>query len=75
MKISYYKDTDSLYLELLDGVSFDSKEISEGVIVDYNMNGKMIGIDIDNASKKINLEEIILTNLPLEIKLKKTFKN
>lgn len=53
MKISHYKDTDSLYLELLDEVSFNSEEISEGVNVDYDMNGKVIGVDIDNASKKL----------------------
>jgi len=49
---------------------FNSEEISEGVIVDYDMNGKMIGVDIDNASKKFNLDEIILTNIPAELKLK-----
>ncbi|MEO8514059.1 MAG: DUF2283 domain-containing protein [Ignavibacteria bacterium] len=69
MKISYYKDTDSLYLELLDGVSFDSKEISEGVIADYDKNGKLVRVDIDNASKNINISEVILTNIPSEITL------
>ncbi len=53
-------------MELLDGVSNNSEEVSEGVNVDYDMNEKMIGVDIDNASKKNNLEEIILTNLPAE---------
>ncbi len=67
MKIRYYKDTDTLYLELLDEVSIDSREISEGVIADFNKNGKLIGIDIDNASKKINLSELIIDKMPGEV--------
>lgn len=67
MTISYYKDTDSLYLELLNEVSSDSREISEGVIVDYNENGKLVGIDIDNASKKLNLRELIIDKMPYEV--------
>jgi uncharacterized protein YuzE len=66
MKLNYYPETDSLYIELASGVSADSIEISEGIVVDYNEAGKVVGIDIDNASHKLDLKELILTKLPLE---------
>ncbi len=64
MKINYYSDTDSLYIHLSDKVSVDSKEISEGVVADYDENGNLVGIDIDNASNKVQLDELILSQLP-----------
>jgi uncharacterized protein YuzE len=66
MKINYYPDTDSLYIEFLDKKSSESIEISEGVVLDYDEKGTLIGMDIDNAGKKINLKELILNKLPLD---------
>jgi len=67
MKINYYSDTDSLYIHLSDKPSIDSQEISEGVVIDYDENGNLVGIDIDNASKKVQLNELILNQLPSNI--------
>jgi uncharacterized protein YuzE len=64
MKINYYPETDSLYIDLSQKVSADSKEISSGVVVDYDAEGSIVGIDIDNASKKLDLKELILNHLP-----------
>ena len=66
MKLNYYPETDSLYIDLSSKVSADSMEISEGVVIDYDKSGKVVGIDIDNASHKLELKELILTKLPLE---------
>ena len=67
MKLKYYKETDSLYIDLSLKTSIDSKEISEGVVLDYDSEGNIVGIDIDNASKKVDLKEVILSKLPAEI--------
>ncbi|MBL1211272.1 DUF2283 domain-containing protein [Geminocystis sp. GBBB08] len=67
MKINYYSDTDSLYIHLSDKPSIDSQEISEGVVLDYDEKGNLVGIDIDNASKKVQLNELILNQLPSNI--------
>ncbi|WP_342597565.1 DUF2283 domain-containing protein [Cyanobacterium aponinum UTEX 3222] len=67
MKINYYSDTDSLYIHLSDQPSIDSQEISEGVVLDYDEHGNLVGIDIDNASKKVQLNELILNQLPSNI--------
>ena len=67
MKLNYYKDTDSLYIDLSSKPSADSREISEGVVLDYDAAGNLVGIDIDHASRKIDLREVILNRLPSEI--------
>jgi len=56
MKIKYYPETDSLYIDLSEKVSHNSQEIAEGVIVDYDVDGNIVGIDIDNASKKVDFK-------------------
>jgi uncharacterized protein YuzE len=58
MKLNYYEETDSLYIDLSSKKSVDSKEVSEGVVLDYDGEGNIVGIDIDNASKKLDLKEI-----------------
>ena len=67
MKLNYYPETDSLYIDLSEKTSVDSKQISEGVVLDYDTDGNLVGIDIDNASKKIQLKELILSRLPSAI--------
>ncbi len=67
MKINYYSDTDSIYIDLSSKTSTESTEISEGVVLDYDENGKLVGIDIDNASNKLDLTEMILNNLPAKV--------
>ena len=64
MKLHYYKETDSLYINLSQSKSVDSQEISDGVVLDFDKNGKVVGIDIDKASKIVNIGEVITTNLP-----------
>ncbi|MGA2515278.1 MAG: DUF2283 domain-containing protein [bacterium] len=67
MKLNYYPETDSLYIDLSEKTSVESKEISEGVVLDYDAEGNLVGIDIDNASKKIQLKELILSRLPSDV--------
>ena len=66
MKLNYYPDTDSLYIELSPKASVESIEISEGIVIDYDKDGNVVGIDIDNAGKKLDLKELILSKLPFE---------
>jgi len=66
MKISYYPETDSLYIDLSAKRSAESREVSTGVVLDYDADGNLTGIDIDKASVKLDLTEIILSKLPAE---------
>ena len=69
MKVKYYPDTDSLYIDLASKPSAESKEVSEGVVLDYDADGRLVVIDINNASRKLNLEEITLVREPSEKRL------
>ena len=68
MKLTYYPETDSLYIDLLEKTSVESTEVSEGIVLDYDDEGKLVGIDIDNASSKVKLKELSLIDYHLKVK-------
>ena len=61
MQLNYHAETDSLYIDLSEKPSVESREVSEGVVLDYDAAGNLVGIDIDNASKKVDLQKLILS--------------
>jgi uncharacterized protein YuzE len=67
MKVNYFPETDSLYIDLSERASADSREISEGVVLDYDDEGNLVGIDIDNASTKVELGRLIVSKWPATI--------
>ncbi len=67
MKLNYYPETDSLYIDLSSKPSKESVEVSEGVVIDYDEDGHIVGIDVDNATHKIDLKEIILNKIPAQL--------
>lgn len=64
MRLSYHRDTDSLYIDLSERPSVDSREISDGVVLDYDAEGNLVGIDIDRASEKVALKSLVISELP-----------
>ena len=67
MKLNYYPDTDSLYIDLSEHPGVESREVSEGIVLDYDAEGQLVGIDIDNASRKVELTQLTLSKLPLTV--------
>ncbi len=67
MKMHYYPDTDSLYIDFSEEPSSESREITDGLVVDLDANGAVVGIDIDQASKKLDLATMELENLPVRV--------
>ena len=67
MKLNYHSDTDSLYIDLSERTSVESREISDGVVLDYDDAGNLVGIDIDNASHKVALQRLVVSRLPGEL--------
>lgn len=67
MKLNYYPETDSLYIDLAEKTSVESREVSQGVVLDYDADGNIVGIDIDNASRKLELKKLILSKFPAEV--------
>jgi len=54
MKIKYDKEVDVLYITLSDEQIKESDEHKPGIILDYDANGNMVGIEILDASKKMH---------------------
>ena len=69
MKLNYYPETDSLYINLSEHPSVESQEISEGILLDYDADGRLVGIDIDNASHKVEMEKLILSKIPAKVEM------
>ena len=65
MKLHYYPETDSLYVELKAGPGAETREVSNGLNVDLDANGDVIGFDIDHASKRIDLSTLETEALPV----------
>ena len=67
MKLNYYPDTDSLYIDLSERESVESREVAEGVVLDYDISGKLVGIDIDHASEHVQIARVVLHGLNSEV--------
>ena len=66
MRLNYYAETDSLYIDLSEKKSVDSKEVSNGVVIDFDEFGTIVGIDIDRASKIVNLQKLESDSIPVK---------
>ena len=66
MKLHYYADTDSLYIELKAVAGVETREVADGVNVDLAADGAPVGIDIDRASTKLDLTTLETIALPLK---------
>ena len=65
MKLHYYPETDSLYVEFKAGPGVETREVSDGLNVDLDAAGKVVGFDIDHASRRLDLSTLETEALPL----------
>jgi uncharacterized protein YuzE len=65
MKLHYYPETDSLYIELASTPGAEAREVVEGLVVDLDADGNVVGFDIDHASRKLDLSRVETIALPL----------
>ena len=65
MKLSYFADTDTLYVELATGAARDGQEISEGVVADYDEAGRLLGLEIEQASTRLDVTRLETVGLPI----------
>jgi uncharacterized protein YuzE len=64
MKLHYYPETDSLYIELKTTPGAETREIVEGRVADFDAEGNVVGFDIHQASSKLDLSTIETIALP-----------
>ena len=69
MRIEYDQEADALYIQMQDKSVSKTKEIEEGVLIDFDEGNKLIGIEILDVTKRFTLADIInlhIENLPVE---------
>ena len=67
MKLHYYADTDSLYVELRSLFGTETREVASGLNVDLDANGDVVGFDIDHASRRLELSTLDERALPIQV--------
>ena len=65
MKLHYYPETDSLYIELSEEPGVETREVVDGVNADIDARGNLVGFDIDRAANRLDLSSLETTALPL----------
>jgi uncharacterized protein YuzE len=65
MRIDYDQATDSLYIHLSERPSVDSDEVVNGVVLDYDAQGALVGIDVQHASLKTDIRRLAVSHMPL----------
>lgn len=65
MKLNYDAATDSLYIHLIDTAATDSDEVADGVVLDFAADGSLVGIDVQHASLKADIQSLSLLHLPI----------
>jgi len=63
--LQYYPDTDTLYIQLASGTSTESEEVASGIVLDFDENDRAIGIEIEDASRHIDLSRLEVSALPI----------
>lgn len=65
MVFQYFPESDMLYIQLKDGISTESEEVAPQVVLDFDENHHVIGIEIEDASLHMDLSRLEISALPL----------
>jgi uncharacterized protein YuzE len=65
MIFEYFPDTDMLYIKLTDAPSAESEEIAPGLVLDFDVDNRVVGVEIEDASQQIDLSRLELKALPI----------
>ncbi len=63
MKISYFKDTDTLYIAFNELEIIETVDIDENTTMDINADGKMVAMTVEHASERADLDKITLSGI------------
>ena len=65
MRLEYYPDTDTLYIQLREVPGADAQQVAEDIVLDFNEAGEVIGIEIEHASQRMDLGDFHLSTIPV----------
>lgn len=63
MKVKYFKDTDTLYIEFSDQNIVETKDLDENTILDLDQSGNICAITFEHASKRTDVQQITLEGI------------
>jgi uncharacterized protein YuzE len=63
MRIEFDQEADALYVQIHEAYVAHIKEIEEGVIIDFDENGKVIGMEILDITKRFPLKDLVNLNI------------
>ncbi len=59
MKLSIDETADALYLQLINKDVLESEEIVPGIVVDYDENGEIIGVEVLHLTKRLHSVDLL----------------
>jgi uncharacterized protein YuzE len=65
MVFRYFEETDMLHIELINNIAVESEEVAANIVLDFDKSGRVVGIEIEDASKMLDLANLELSSLPL----------
>ncbi len=63
MKMSYFDDTDTLYIEFKEVETVETKDLDEDTILDIDKDGNVVSITIEHASKRTDVHNLSLSGI------------
>ena len=67
MNIAYFKDMDSLYIEISPENPAQAWEAHEGIVLNMSEDGRVVGIEIEQASTRVDMGMLRIGNFPGEV--------
>lgn len=65
MVFQYHTESDMLYIRLADRTSAESEEVAPGIVLDFDEENRVVSIEIEDASKLIDLSRLEVLALPV----------
>ncbi len=65
MRLEYFPDTDTLYIQLRAEPGADAQEVAEDVVLDFDAKGRVVGIEIEHASERMDLSDLHVSAMPV----------
>lgn len=65
MKVSYFPDTDTLHIALADEPGVEASELAQGLVGDYDTDGRLVALEIEHASERVDVRAVETAGLPL----------
>ena len=63
MKMSYFDDTDTLYIEFREDKVVETKDLDENTILDLDASGNIISITVEHASNRTDVHQLTLSGI------------